>query len=87
MVEVTGEPCGFDIEYQRRGGTAGVINLVPDKALNLQIVKVDQSPTNKINYAEWSRDAKDSMKSMGGGATDDTLWRSLAGQGTWTRRR
>lgn len=35
------------------------INLVPDKCLNLQVLKGEQDPSNKISYAEWSRVFKD----------------------------
>ena len=41
------------------------MNLVPERQINQSTLRGEQDSSNKISYAEWSRDAKDHMKTRG----------------------
>ena len=45
-----------------RGGPR---SLLPDKSLNLKVLRGEQDSHNPVSYSEWSRDAKDFIKSRG----------------------
>ena len=44
---------------------SNVLNLVPERQINLTILRGEQDSANKTSYSEWTRDAKDHMKSRG----------------------
>lgn len=40
-------------------------NLAPERTMNLSTLRGQQDAQNKVSYTEWSRDAKDHIKSKG----------------------
>ena len=39
--------------------------MVPERQINLSILRGEQDSQNKISYSEWSRDSKDHIKNRG----------------------
>ena len=58
---MTDEQLNDDHETPGAGKDRG-FNLVPGNSLNLQILKGELDASNKVSYAEWSRDAKTTSK-------------------------
>ena len=54
--------------------------LVPERQVNLMILRGKQDGTNKISYSEWARDVKDRTKSKG------TQGQRLVGILEWSER-
>ena len=57
------EACLYAMTHQ--GMRFGLWNLVPERQVNLTMLRGEQDAQNRVSYSEWARDAKDHIKSKG----------------------
>ena len=50
---------------KEKGGKGTRLELVPERQMYLKVLRGEQDTTNKIPYAEWTRDAKDHITGRG----------------------